>query len=98
MKSCKSCPAFGKCTVAYRGSACDALRSSYKLDSDLKIKTNAEKIRTMNDENLAKFLCNICKDFDIDSCIGCVAYSYCKPGHNGMIDWLKQPAEKGKHR
>jgi hypothetical protein len=26
MKGCKNCPAYAKCTVTYRGSACAALR------------------------------------------------------------------------
>lgn len=53
MKGCKNCPAYAKCTVTYRGSACSALRSTYGIDSDPEIITNADKIRAMSDEELA---------------------------------------------
>lgn len=56
MKGCNKCPAFAKCTVSYRGSACDALRASYGVDSDPEIITNADKIRAMTDEELRDFL------------------------------------------
>lgn len=56
MKGCNKCPAFAKCTVSYRGSACDALRASYGVDSDPEIITNADKIRAMTDGKLAKCL------------------------------------------
>lgn len=56
MKGCKKCPAFNKCTVTYRGSACAALRGSYGIDTDPEILTNAEKIRSMSDDELAILL------------------------------------------
>lgn len=34
MTECKTCPAYAKCDVTYRGSACAALRASYGLDDD----------------------------------------------------------------
>lgn len=37
MNGCRKCPAFGKCTVTYRGSACAALRSTYEIDTDPEI-------------------------------------------------------------
>ena len=57
--------------------------------------TNADRIRTMTDEELSKFLC----DFRTGSagehhCAGCKAESYCRTGHNGMIEWLQQPAKE----
>ena len=45
MKGCKNCPAYAKCTVTYRGSACAALRSTYGIDTDPEIITNADRIR-----------------------------------------------------
>lgn len=54
MKGCKNCPAYAKCTVTYRGSGCAALRSTYGLDSDPEITTNADRLRSMNDEELAQ--------------------------------------------
>ena len=56
MKGCNKCPAYEKCTVSYRGSACAALRSTYGLDTDQEIVTNADRILAMSDENLAYFL------------------------------------------
>lgn len=56
MKGCKNCPAYAKCTVTYRGSACAALRSTYGLGNDPEFTTNADRIRAMDDETLAEFL------------------------------------------
>lgn len=60
MKGCKNCPAFAKCTVTYRGSGCVALRSTYGVETDPEIITNADRIRGMDDNELAEFLmeCN----------------------------------------
>lgn len=55
MKGCKNCPAYAKCTVTYRGSACAALRSTYGIDTDPEIITNADRIRASSDEQLASF-------------------------------------------
>lgn len=60
MKGCKNCPAYAKCTVTYRGSACAALRGTYGLDSDPEIITNGDRIRAMSDEELAIFLDDLC--------------------------------------
>lgn len=95
MKGCKNCPAYAKCTVTYRESACTALRSTYGIDTDPEIITNADRIRAMSDEELAKFLCNFRScDSSEHPCNGCQAEPYCMIGHNGMIDWLQQPAEE----
>lgn len=57
--------------------------------------TNADRIRAMTDEELSYFLC----DFRTGSagehhCAGCKAEEYCRTGHNGMIEWLQQPAKE----
>lgn len=100
MKSCKNCPAYAKCTVTYRGSACDALRGTYGVDSDPEIKTNADRIRTMSDEKLAEYIFDLgngseycyghCAYQDSDNCpndeaVGCLS---------GVLKWLRQPAEE----
>ena len=54
------------------------------------VKTNADRIRSMSDEELAVFLCKI-----IDNCAICVGRDTCTYGRNGIIDWLKQEAEDG---
>ncbi len=56
--------------------------------------TNADRIRAMSDKELAEFLCHFRSD-DAATCSGCKSEHYCRPGHNGMIDWLQQPAEEG---
>lgn len=56
--------------------------------------TNADRIRAMSDEELAEFLCHFRSD-DAATCSGCKSEHYCRPGHNGMIDWLQQPVEEG---
>ena len=57
--------------------------------------SNADRIRSMNDEELAMFLCDF-RSCDADEyiCEGCKATQYCRAGHAGTIDWLQQPAEE----
>ena len=56
------------------------------------IMTNADRIRSMTDEELAMFLCDF-RSCDADEyiCEGCKAAQYCHAGHAGTIDWLQQP-------
>lgn len=57
--------------------------------------TNADRIRAMSDEELAKFLCNFrSRDSSEHPCNGCKAEPHCHTGHNGMEDWLQMPAEE----
>lgn len=61
----------------------------------ISVPTNADRIRAMSDEELAKFLCNFRScDSSKHPCNGCKAEPHCHTGHNGMIDWLQQPAEE----
>ena len=53
--------------------------------------TNADRIRSMSDEELAKFLCGISTAECCDR--SCPARGICGFEDNGMIKWLKQPAE-----
>lgn len=60
-----------------------------------KKETNADRIRAMSDEELAEFICNIrSAKANEHPCSDCVANNFCRMGHNGMIDWLQQPAEE----
>ena len=57
--------------------------------------TNADRIRSMSDEELSVFLC---EEFDCgsDSCPG---LELCKTNEgkaNGLLKWLKRPAENPK--
>lgn len=49
--------------------------------------SNADRIRAMDDHDLAKFLCEFRScDSDGYPCSGCKAEIYCRPGHTGMED------------
>jgi hypothetical protein len=54
--------------------------------------TNADRIRAMSDEELAKWLCSISTAEGCDR--SCPARDMCDLGDNGLIKWLKQPAEE----
>ena len=66
-----------------------------KLIDHAKPQTNADRIRSMSDEELAELLCNF-RSCDADEyiCEGCKAAKYCRAGHAGTIDWLQQPAKE----
>lgn len=53
--------------------------------------TNADRIRSMTDEELAAFLCNITANKE--ECSSCLAEQYCHRGHTGFEDWLKEESE-----
>lgn len=80
--------------MTYRGSACAALRGTYGIDSDPEIVTNADRIRAMSDEELAKFI-----SIQSDDCL-CSDNSKCDYHCGGdsclkvLLDWLQQPAEE----
>ena len=80
---------------------CDEINDSPDMDVERECRcfepaTNADIIRRMTEEELAKFLCNFRScDSSEHPCSGCKAEPYCKTGHNGMIDWLQQLAEEG---
>lgn len=64
--------------------------------------TNGEKIRVMNDEELARFLsefsvCNICEQFDkrLDRCDANNHFLCVKEYAEAIVgDWLKHPVEE----
>lgn len=109
MKGCKNCPAYAKCTITYRGSACAALRGTYGLDNDPEIITNADIIRSMGDEELAEFLI-LSPEMEFDVCRFCT-YGNTSGDDRGICltddgicraeancaafkKWLQQPAEE----
>lgn len=55
---------------------------------------NYENIVSMNQEELADFLCtfmnNACADNDLHPCDICPARETCRRGHNGFKDWLNE--------
>lgn len=55
------------------------------------VRTNADMIRSMNDEELAEWLCSL---MTADCCDQrCPARDICNLGDNGLAKWIKQPAE-----
>lgn len=81
-----SCSNHGK-NISFLG---DGWKCNY-----IPVPTNADRIRAMSDEELAEFLCDFrgC-DTDENTCIGCKGEQYCRAGHAGTTEWLKQPAEE----
>lgn len=88
MKGCKNCPAYAKCTVTYRGSACAALRSTYGLGNDPEFTTNADRIRAMSDEELARFLA------EVENRRSAAGGGAIWKGMAHALEWLQQPTEE----
>ena len=87
-------------TVLKGKSYCDA--TPCQLAGELPKQTFGDKIRSMNDDELAKFLsefsaCNVCEQFDkrLDRC-GADSHFICVKEYAEAIigDWLKQPVEE----
>lgn len=91
MKGCTDCPAYAKCTVTYRGSACAALRGTYGIDSDPEVITNADRIRAMSDEELAE---HIWPKFGCPNGKNHVTCGYVGDCKDCWIEWLQQPAKE----
>ena len=51
-------------------------------------------LKNANVPQMAQLLCNMITDMPFDdlpeACNYCPATAYCKPGHNGMVDWLTE--------
>ena len=86
-------------TVLRGKSYCDS--TPCQLTGELPKKSNGDRIRGMNDKELAKFLsefsaCNVCEQFDerLDRC-GADNHFVCVKEYAQAIigDWLKQPVE-----
>lgn len=54
--------------------------------------TNADRIRAMSNEELAKWICSIMTAECCDQ--RCPAMDICNLGDNGLVKWMKQPAEE----
>lgn len=86
-------------TVLKGNTYCDV--TPCQLTGELPKQSNADRIRGMDDEELAKFLsefsaCNVCEYFDnrLDRCIADSNFICVKEYAEAIIgDWLKQPEE-----
>lgn len=56
--------------------------------------TNGDRIRSMSDEELAEFMCHNVSNGTVN-CAFCAAAEFCRMGHNGWHDWMKQEADDG---
>ena len=56
-------------------------------------KTNADRIRSMSDEEIAKWICSIMTAECCDQ--RCPGRDICNPGSNGLVKWMKQPVKEG---
>ena len=52
--------------------------------------TNGDSIRSMTDDELAAFLCDLFANDEHELCEDCFAEKYCLAGRNGFLDWLKE--------
>ena len=64
------------------------------VDTKPKPITNADRIRSMTDEELAEFMCHNVSNGTVN-CAFCAAAEFCRMGHNGWLDWLRQEATDG---
>ena len=103
MKYCKDCVGFDECKTTGR-TVEFAVDDGVCIDFDeRKPQTNADRIRAMSDEELAKVLNAFTAYFEecnrsiaeID-CHDCELYELCSLYEGKAIDWLKQPADKGE--
>jgi len=58
-----------------------------------KLMTNGDRIRSMSDEELAELMCHNVSNGTVN-CAFCAAAEFCRMGHNGWLDWLKQEADE----
>ena len=54
--------------------------------------TNADRIRAMSDEELVEWMCSLMTAECCDQ--RCPARDICNLGDNGLVKWMKQPAEE----
>lgn len=90
---CKNCPVSPCHTLYYRGSYCCEQRAKHGLGDPM---TNADRIRSMTDEELAELLAN--ETYRIaEHCFDAFGYGLEKQViYAKRLEWLQQPVEKPK--
>ena len=103
-EECMQCPAYAKCVaVRYGSKRCIMTRWSYDINGNPKPITNAERIRSMSDEELAKEMCHR----SIDAICDIVCGGDCKAietlnrtskevCRDIILAWLHRPVEEEK--
>ena len=85
MKYCKDCVGFDECKKTGRTVEL-AVDDGVCIDfEERKPQTNADRIRSMGDDELAKILGNKCICPPSNECVNCF---------DCWLEWLKQPAEE----
>lgn len=95
---CKNCPVKPCETMNYRGSACAAQRAKFGLGDPM---TNADRIRAMTDEELARHLhcigwdCHLCAEHRRLDNEPLLRNEKCDENcFEHCLEWLQQPAEE----
>lgn len=83
---CKNCPVSPCHTLYYRGSYCCEQRAKHGLGDPM---TNADRIRSMADEKLAKILGDKCICPPTSECA-----KVCGDCVSCWIEWLQQPVDE----
>ena len=65
-----------------------------EYEANTKPITNADRIRAMSDEELAEFMCHNVSNGTVN-CAFCAAAEFCRMGHNGWLDWLREEVTDG---
>ena len=86
----------GMCNMCFKEKSCEKHKAGVVGCDQFakKVKTNADRIRAMTDEELAKFMalntdCYYCRAKDNDRCASLAT----TPCGDIWLDWLKQEAE-----
>lgn len=95
---CNNCPAYMKCTAMPGGKMCALKRNGYKAGKPM---TEADRIRSMNDEELAKWLadmfdCHYCSEHERIGENPLLRAEQCdQECEKHCLEWLRKPAEEG---
>ena len=87
---CKKCAHFTPEWCEYKRDSLDP--NLYRECKNYRVKTNAHLIRFMTDDELTEFMCHNVSNGTVN-CAFCAAAEFCRMGHNGWLDWLKQESE-----
>lgn len=90
---CKNCPVKPCHTLHYRGSYCAEQRAKLGLGDPM---TNAERIRAMSDEELAKLISKHKPMYSWPDGVREIYFSTRMTGVEAWTKWLQQPAREGK--
>lgn len=92
---CYNCPALKGCTATYRGSTCAANRVAVGIDADPL--TNADWIRSADDEQIADFLYSVAAGVAKTTAERLGVSGFTPPDlHKEYVEWLRKPYQGKK--